>query len=441
MNKDHPALNHLVVSLIVLIASLGILFGFLAFTQDVFLNPQRYFAGGISPDTLEQMVILVAGILASLSVSIVLYLLATGRTRTELAVANNTRWLAISREQFRRLYDNAPVPYVTLNAKGEIGQPNLAALRFFGTTSEELTGKNLFSYRSGEDEKFAEQLFQNYKLKIPINREELQMVTDKGAKKWVLISIFETKTPTSKEHTGLASIFDVTEQKRLDQAKTEFVSLASHQLRTPLATIRWYTEMLLSGDVGDMTPKQKEYVENLFSVDKEMIGLVDALLNVSRIEMGTLPVEQKDTNVEELTESILLELGPQIAEKKIKIEKNYHSSLTNIQSDPKLLRIVIQNLISNAVKYTPDDGSITITLEESGREKKIIVSDTGFGIPKDAQERIFTKLFRADNVRKLSESQGTGLGLYLVKSIVETLGGTIRFVSEENKGSTFTITL
>lgn len=441
MNKDHPLLNHLFVSFVVFIVSLGILFGFIAITQDVFVNPQRYFAGGMTPAQLEELVILIGGVLASLSVSVVLYLLATSRTRTELTVANTTRFLAISREQFRRLYDNAPVPYVTLNAKGEIGQPNLAALRFFESTPEELIGKNFFSYRTEEETKFAEQLFANYKLKIPINREEMQIVTNKGAKRWVLISIFETKTPTSKEHTGLASIFDITEQKRLDQAKTEFVSLASHQLRTPLATIRWYTEMLLSGDVGELSEKQREYIENLFSVDKEMIELVDELLNVSRTEMGTITVDKKETNVEELTKSILVELGPQIAEKKLHIETNYNNALQNIQSDPKLLRIVIQNLISNAVKYTPDEGSVTITLEESMRENRIIVTDTGFGIPKDAQDRIFTKLFRADNVRKLSTSQGTGLGLYLVKSMIETLGGTIRFVSEENKGSTFTITL
>jgi hypothetical protein len=122
MNKDHPLLNHLFVSFVVFIVSLGILFGFIAITQDVFVNPQRYFAGGMTPAQLEELVILIGGVLASFSVSVVLYLLATSRTRTELTVANTTRFLAISREQFRRLYDNAPVPYVTLNAKGEIGQ-------------------------------------------------------------------------------------------------------------------------------------------------------------------------------------------------------------------------------------------------------------------------------------------------------------------------------
>jgi signal transduction histidine kinase len=113
--------------------------------------------------------------------------------------------------------------------------------------------------------------------------------------------------------------------------------------------------------------------------------------------------------------------------------------LENIKSDPKLLRIVIQNLLSNAVKYTPEGGTVTITLEESIFEKAIIVSDTGIGIPKKEQDKIFIKMFRADNARRLSTSQGTGLGLYLVKSMVGALGGNVSFVSLENKGSSFTI--
>jgi len=125
----------------------------------------------------------------------------------------------------------------------------------------------------------------------------------------------------------------------------------------------------------------------------------------------------------------------------LSINKQYGDNLKDIESDPRLLRIAIQNLISNAVKYTPDGGSITITFEDSVGEKAIIISDTGLGIPKEEQDKVFTKLFRADNVRNIKNSQGTGLGLYLVKSIVETMGGSIGFVSEESRGSTFTIKL
>ena len=172
-----------------------------------------------------------------------------------------------------------------------------------------------------------------------------------------------------------------------------------------------------------------------------MISLVDVLLNVSRIEMGTLPVNLESTNLEELCQSVLSELSLQIEKNKIYIERQYNDFLKDVKSDPKLLRIVIQNLISNAVKYTRDNGTVTITFDESLGQKKIIISDTGLGIPKEEQERVFTKLFRAKNVRDLKNGQGTGLGLYMVKSIIESLGGSISFVSEENKGSIFTIIL
>jgi len=238
----------------------------------------------------------------------------------------------------------------------------------------------------------------------------------------------------------LATIFDITEQKKLDQAKTEFVSLTSHQLRTPVAAVKWYMDMLLSGNLGELSPKQEEYVNRIHKVNEEMVDLIDTLLNISRIETGSVKVELKQTNVIELTESILLELSSQIEEKRINIIKQYNDNLKNIESDSKLLRIVIQNLISNAIKYTPEGGSVSITFKDFLGDKAIIVSDTGIGIPEEEQDKVFTKLFRANNAKNIG-SQGTGLGLYLIKSIIEAMGNSIDFVSKENKGSTFTIKL
>jgi signal transduction histidine kinase len=306
---------------------------------------------------------------------------------------------------------------------------------------EEIQGKNIFSYIKQEDEELPGKLFQFYKSGKAINREEVVMVTKNRDVRFVQLSIFEMKSVGSFFTTGFAMIFDITEEKMLDRAKTEFVSLASHQLRTPLATTKWLTEMLASGDLGDLTSKQKEYVDKLHTSNQNMVDLVDTLLNILRIEIGTLNIDIKPTNVEELCESILSELAYPIVKKNIQINREFGGHLQNIQSDPKLLRIVIQNLVSNAVKYTPDNGTITIAFVEVGDNKKIVVSDTGLGIPEAQQDKVFTKLFRADNVRKLSSSQGTGLGLYLVKSVMGSLGGNISFESEENKGSIFTITL
>ena len=441
MRPTRLYLKHLSSSFIVLLALLGILFLSKGFIEKVVSDPLVYFKGNLSAPDIYFVAVFIALIVVFVLISYIIYLLLAYNSRFNLEIWNATKETALSKEQFKRLYESAPVPYFLLNKNAEIHDPNKAGLRFFGVLPEEIEGKNIFSYIAGEDREPAEKMFQYYKSSSPINRKEVDMVTKKGDVRSVQLSIFEMKNPGSLSTTGLAMIFDVTEQKLLDKAKTEFLSLASHQLRSPLAATKWLTEMLVSGDIGVLSPKQKEYMEKLHTANEDMVDLVDVLLNVSRIEMGSLAVEMKPTNVEELSENILNELAFLVNKNGIEIKREYNGLLKNIKSDPKLLRIVIQNLVSNALKYTPRGGTVTITFEETMGKRRIKVTDTGMGIPRNQQDKIFTKLFRADNVRKLSESQGTGLGLYLVKSVVSSIGGDISFVSEENKGSTFTITL
>lgn len=439
MQKNFILGKHLAASLIILFILLGILFLSFPLARDILMRPQIYFSAGFSAADMQFFILYTSLITVAVLIAYIAYLLLTARTRTELMVLSATKSLDVSRAQFVKLYDEAPVPYLTLNNAGEISNPNKAALRFFGVLPEEIEGKNLFSYEPEEDSDKAEKLLQYYKANIPINREEIRMITKSGTVKWVLLSVFEMGKFGSFKHTGLATIFDITEEKQLNQAKTEFMSLASHQLRTPVSTVRWYADMLLSGNLGEISSKQKDYLSIIYKVNKEMIELIDILLNVSRSEIGSIKPESKPTDVIELTESVLLELSSQIEERKLVVNRQYNDNFKNIESDPKLLRIVIQNLISNAVKYTPAGGTVSIDFKDSFTERSISVSDTGIGIPKGEQDKIFTKLFRADNARNMIGNQGTGLGLYLIKSIMETMGGSIHFTSEENKGSIFTV--
>jgi len=231
---------------------------------------------------------------------------------------------------------------------------------------------------------------------------------------------------------------DVTKEKEIDKVKTEFVSLASHQLRTPLSTINWYVEMLLSGDAGKITKKQQKYLNEIERGNKRMVDLVNALLNVSRLELGTFIIEPEMTDITKLSDIAIEELAHKISVKKIKIIKKYDRKLKKLKLDKKLTLIIFQNLLSNAIKYTPNKGKVTLEIKKYLKSIKITVKDTGMGIPDRQQDRMFTKLFRADNV-KVQDTEGTGLGMYIVKSIIDSVNGKISFLSKENKGTTFTI--
>lgn len=252
-----------------------------------------------------------------------------------------------------------------------------------------------------------------------------------------------TSTPymlDGKPAGAIDIIRDISQQAAIDKAKTEFVSLASHQLRTPLSTINWYLEMVLGGDAGKISNEQKKYLTEIYSANQRMVTLVNSLLNVSRIDLGTFAIEPSPVDLKQTVDNVISELQGQIHKKKMKITTTLDSKLTMYNADPKLAHIIFQNLISNSVKYTPEKGNINVTIQKQTPWLVIEVSDNGYGIPKSQQSKIFSKLFRADNV-VTKDTDGTGLGLYLLKAIVVEAGGKIEFKSKENQGTTFTIHL
>lgn len=241
---------------------------------------------------------------------------------------------------------------------------------------------------------------------------------------------------------GIIVFRDITQEKAVDTAKSEFVSLASHQLRTPLSAVRWYTEMLLAGDAGKITKKQTRYLTEVYRGIERMVELVGALLNVSRLDLGTFIVEPEETNIIELIRSVIDEQASAIDEKKLSVALDADEAIPLISIDRRLMRMVLENLISNAVKYTPDKGSVSCVVSQrrENHELLIEVTDTGMGIPQEQYPDIFSKLFRADNVKQ-TDTEGTGLGLYIVKSIIEHAGGTIWFESELGTGTSFYMSL
>lgn len=233
---------------------------------------------------------------------------------------------------------------------------------------------------------------------------------------------------------------DITEAKKLEQAKDTFLSVASHELQTPLTAIHWYVEMLKSQDFGALNHKQMEFVMTINQVTKQLSDLVKMLLNTSRIDVGSVAVKPEPVDIKAVIETVVKEIQGGIAEKNLALVQKYPAKIQKIPLDKNLIQVAFTNLLSNAVKYNKREGKISILVSALKNGYRIEVSDTGMGIPPSQQDRIFSRMFRADNART-SNIQGTGLGLYITKWVVESAGGTIGFTSVVDEGTTFVITL
>src|SRR3989344_5471499 len=347
---------------------------------------------------------------------------------------------------------------IATDEKGNIIFINKMAENLLGIKNQEISGKSFFESIVIKNERG---------VSVPLEKRPISMALATGTttttttgSTYYYVRKDKTKFPAAITVTpviltgkviGAIEVFhDMTKEREIDKAKTEFISLASHQLRTPLTAISWYTEMILKGDVGQVVIGQKKYLEEIYQGNNRMIDLVNTLLNISRLELGTFKVEPKPTDVIALAQSVLDEQKQKIEEKKLIIVENFSKDAPPFLTDPKLLRMVFQNLLANSVEYTPSGGKIGLTVSCDKKMIRIEVSDTGYGIPKNQQAQIFTKFFRADNVRD-KDTDGTGLGLYIIKSIVENSGGKIWFSSpggsalggesSENPGATFYVTL
>lgn len=239
---------------------------------------------------------------------------------------------------------------------------------------------------------------------------------------------------------AISVIRDITQEKEIERAKNEFVALASHQLRTPQTAIKWYSEMLLAEDLGPLADVQRQFLQEIYDGNQRMVEMVNALLNVSKIELGQLGNEPEQLDLARIIDETISELALLIGRGELEVAKEIETEDATIHADPRLLKMVLQNLLSNAIKYTPPKGTITVGLRRHNNALMLYVQDSGYGIPSDQQEKIFTKFFRAENV-KTRDTDGSGLGLYINKAIVEQCGGRIWFKSSENKGTTFYVTL
>lgn len=243
---------------------------------------------------------------------------------------------------------------------------------------------------------------------------------------------------------GVVQTFrDISEHMEVDKAKSDFVSLASHQMRTPLTVIKWYSEMLLDEDRGNLTIPQRSYLSKIFDALDRINGLINTFLNITKLQMNKYVIENKLIDVNGIIDDVRKSLRDDIKTQNILIDITIPPSLEKINLDPKVLETVLFNLLSNAVKYSPKDSQIKLKffqiLGENNTQKLAIeVEDKGVGIPKEQQHKLFDKLFRGDNVKKI-DTEGTGLSLYILKLILGKIDGEINFESVESKGSIFRV--
>lgn len=240
---------------------------------------------------------------------------------------------------------------------------------------------------------------------------------------------------------GAIEIFrDMTIETEMEKLKANFISLASHQLRTPLTTVQTYTSMLTQGYAGEMNKQQKDFLKIVIDSSERMNDLISTLLNITRVEAGHIVLDKSDIDIDKLIEEIIDDVAPYTAKKHLTIEAKNHKTKLTIQTDRTLLQEIITNLLVNSVKYTPDDGEIIIESTTSDNRWILSITDTGYGIPVGDQPHVFTKFYRGSNITNL-DTTGTGLGLYLIKNIAEQLGGEIWFKSQEKIGTTFYLSL
>jgi signal transduction histidine kinase len=234
--------------------------------------------------------------------------------------------------------------------------------------------------------------------------------------------------------------------------KDDFVSLSSHELRSPLSIIKWYTEMLLDEDAGPLTEEQRKYLSVIQSSNQRAIDLVRSLLNVSRLDLGTFSILPREVSLHEIVKEIVASFSEEVSKRKVTILLQGGLPQETFIADKHLCEIVIKNIISNAVNFSKQDSFINVDLSLIPKGNEIggkimddtyfviTVSDTGIGIPEGDKGKIFSKMFRASNVKD-ENGNGSGLGLYITKSILSSVKGMVWFTSQENSGSVFYVAL
>ncbi|MFA5933466.1 MAG: PAS domain S-box protein [Microgenomates group bacterium] len=379
--------------------------------------------------------------------------------KTKIAVLNLLEDLKVAKLEVENakikddaILENIGEGLVVTDLNGKITLINKAAALMLGWEVKDLLGKELEKVVTLEDEKGELVTGDKRPCKIVINSYKASSCSIVKANYFVRkdqttfpVALIAAPILLNHKVVGVVEIFrDITREKEIDREKSEFLSIAAHQLRTPLGSMRWSFEMLLNGDFGELPKDIKKMLSTIYESNQGMISLVNDLLDVSRIEQGRISNNPKPTNISDVVKSVIDQMQIDANNKEVTInllEKK--EKVPQLMLDPLHLQQAISNLVSNAIKYNVAHGKVDIFFEKLANSIKISITNTGKSIPTDEQHRLFTKFFRGRDAVK-SEAYGTGLGLFVVKFYVESWGGKVWVKSPslgDNQGTTFFVEL
>lgn len=343
-------------------------------------------------------------------------------------------------EKFKLALDNASDHIIITKPDGKIVYVNDGAERLTGYSEADLLAGDISLWSNSKDRARRKKLIKRLKKIKKRFRSEFFNKKKKGQEYITEVYV----SPIFNDNKIAYLLFierDITKSKNMDRVKSEFVSIASHQLKSPLSSMGWHLDLLLDDEYGKLSSSQAEGIIQVKQIRDSMLELVTGLLDLSRMESGELEIQEQRVDLVSITDTVMLDFKGTLKEKNITCVKNNKSILPHVFVDPLLIKQVYINLLSNAIKYSPKGTKVTITLDKyKSKYVRTVISDQGYGIPEKEQENIFKRFYRAKNVKKF-DIDGTGLGLYFIKSIVERFGGEISFESEEGQGTTFTFIL
>jgi len=324
---------------------------------------------------------------------------------------------------------------IVFDAENNLSTTNPLSEKIFDIKGRDVMGRSLEELETFPTIKPLIELLQKNPKK-QLFREELVL---QGETTLEVSSVFMM---LEEKRTGtLVILHNITREKVVEKMKSEFVSLAAHQLRTPLSAIKWTLSMLLDGDLGSLTADQRSFLEKTYISNERMIALINDLLDSTRIEEGRYVYRPVLSNVKAQVQTVVDNFQEEIKKRGLKLEfKKPDKDLPKVRIDEEKIRLVVENFLDNAIKYSSIGGSLVVAIEKGKEEVRVSVTNSGIGVPEEQKKRVFSKFFRGSNAIK-TETEGTGLGLFISKNIIEAHGGTIGFESVEGKQTTFFFTI